>query len=79
MALIVLGAIGRLRDPQATQFILRGFQRGAKAAWLPSVEWESMLGRPIAEVRQQLNITPVDDYAEMRSNWLRETGALQAA
>ena len=35
---------------------LRGFRDGRRAAWLPGEDWESLLSRPLASVRDKLGI-----------------------
>lgn len=47
--------------------ILDGFRRGRKAAWLPAVDWESLLALPIEEVRSRLNLEAPRDYRPIRS------------
>jgi len=48
------------------RFIVEGFLRGRRAAWLPAQAWEELLPLPLAEVRARLGITPVADYEEVR-------------
>lgn len=46
----------------------RGFADGRRAAWLPAVDWESMLARPIDEVRAELRITEPTPYQAVWAN-----------
>ena len=48
-----------------------GFRRGRSAAWLPGVEWETLLARPLTEVRQRLSLGAAPVYTEVRSSQLR--------
>jgi ubiquinone biosynthesis protein COQ4 len=48
------------------RFIVEGFLRGRRAAWLPAQAWEELLPLPLDEVRARLGITPVADYEEVR-------------
>lgn len=51
----------------ARKTILDGFQRGRRATWLPEQDWESMLERPLAEVRARLGLGAPPVYTEIRS------------
>lgn len=53
--------------PGGRELIRDGFRRGGHAAWLPAVDWESLLATPLDEVRRTLRITPVERYAAVRS------------
>lgn len=41
------------------------YMLGQRAKWLPTVHWESLLPRPLAEVREQLGIEPVGPYSPL--------------
>ena len=56
------------RFPGARKMIRHGYRRGAKAAWLPGVDWEALLSRPLLEVRAELGLGDPPSYEEMRSN-----------
>lgn len=72
IALIVgIGLVKTARWPAARPLIFEMFRRGQKAAWLPEQHWETMLARPLSEVRQELRIEPVGDYQEIRTNEVR--------
>jgi ubiquinone biosynthesis protein COQ4 len=49
------------------RLIRQAFRRGRRAAWLPGQDWESLLERPLDEVRQELRIGPPPVYEEVRS------------
>ena len=79
IAVIVLTALLRARDPKLLQMVWRALESGARAEWLPPVEWESLLEQPLAEVRRQLKIEPVAAYEPVRTSDLRMMGELSAA
>ena len=75
--IVVVGALrGLLVFPTASWQFLRGFVRGRRAEWLPAVEWEKILARPLDEVRRELNIDAPPTYAVFRSTELPATGLL---
>jgi ubiquinone biosynthesis protein COQ4 len=53
--------------PEYRQFIVDGFRRGVRAAWLPAQDWEALLARPLADVRRELGVRPVADYEPVRA------------
>ena len=69
IGLIVLTAWWKAgRDlPGSRALILDGYRRAGTAAWLPAVDWESLLEWPLEEVRRTLRITPVEAYTAVRS------------
>jgi ubiquinone biosynthesis protein COQ4 len=69
IGLIVAAAYWKAgRDLPGGRAVIRdGYRRAARADWLPAADWESLLERPLAEVRQMLRIEPVGDYAAVRS------------
>jgi ubiquinone biosynthesis protein COQ4 len=79
IALIVLTALLRARDPRLVQLVWRGLVNGMRAEWLPPAPWESLLPLPLDEVRQRLRIEPVPPYQTMRTNDLRMMGELAPA
>lgn len=62
----------------ARAVILDGFRRGMKAAWLPGVEWETLLALPLDEVRRRLSLEASPVYRPIRSAELREQRAAAA-
>ena len=53
--------------PGSRRLIRDAYRRGRKASWLPGADWESMLARPIDEVRAELGLQDLPVYEEMRS------------
>ena len=53
--------------PGARKTIRRGYGRGRRAAWLPGADWETLLGRPLDDVRAELGLGALPEYAEVRS------------
>ena len=53
--------------PGSRRMIREAYQRGRKASWLPAADWESLLKRPIEEVRAELGLQDLPVYEEMRS------------
>ena len=51
----------------ARAMIREGYRRGKAAAWLPGQDWEALLSRPLAEVRQELGLGDPPVYDEVRS------------
>ncbi len=49
------------------KLIRQGFRRGRRAKWLVDQEWESLLERPIEQVREDLGLGPAPVYEQMRS------------
>jgi ubiquinone biosynthesis protein COQ4 len=79
IALIVMTALLRARDPRLVQLVWRGIVSAARAEWLPPVEWESLLPLPLDEVRRRLRIEPVPAYQTLRTSELRAMGELAPA
>jgi ubiquinone biosynthesis protein COQ4 len=68
IALVVTGGWFKLAaHPDRDQFI-KGFQRGLRSAWLPAVHWETLLARPLDEVRARLRVGPPPAYAPLRTD-----------
>ena len=57
--------------------ILAGYRAGQRADWLPAVEWEAWLARPLSEVRNELKVTQAH-YQPVTSAELRSSGLLAA-
>ena len=78
IAAIVLLGIYRIRERRALPMVLGGLRRGMRAKYLPAIDWESLLPRPLDEVRALLGIRPVVDYEPIRTDALRAEGLLAA-
>jgi ubiquinone biosynthesis protein COQ4 len=70
-----LAGLGWVLSPEEKyrRFIVDGFRRGRRAAWLPAQDWEALLPLPLDEVRRRLGVAPVGPYETVR------TGAAQTA
>ncbi|WP_053232028.1 Coq4 family protein [Sandaracinus amylolyticus] len=64
-----IAAIGWLKAAaiDARDLIAGGYHRGRTAAWLPDQHWETMLARPLSEVRARLRIAPPPPYEPLRT------------
>jgi ubiquinone biosynthesis protein COQ4 len=67
VGLVVLAAIVQGGEAEIRKLIAGGFARGLKAAWLPSIEWEKLLDRPLDEVRRSLNVGAPVAYEPLRT------------
>lgn len=77
IALILAIGLLKLRGlPGSTRFILDGFRRGHRAAWLPEQEWESLLALPVEDLRARLSLESPPEYTPLRTADLRAQGAL---
>jgi ubiquinone biosynthesis protein COQ4 len=70
-AILALSFILLARKPGAWRLIFSGFMRGRRAAWLPGVDWESLLTRPLTEVRAALKLDGPPSYTVVRSAQIR--------
>jgi ubiquinone biosynthesis protein COQ4 len=53
--------------PEHRTMIRDGYHRAKRASWLPGADWETLLERPLDEVRQTLGVVPVESYQSLRS------------
>ncbi len=53
--------------PEERRMIRGGFKRAKNTQWLPGADWEALLERPLAEVRQIFGVVPVEPYSALRS------------
>jgi len=69
IGLIVLAAYWKAgRDlPDARAMIRDAYRRAGRADWLPAADWESLLERPLEEVRRELRVEAVMAYTAVRS------------
>jgi ubiquinone biosynthesis protein COQ4 len=42
--------------------ILQGWRHGRKAAWMPGLDWEGLMARPVEDLRRQFNILAPTGY-----------------
>jgi ubiquinone biosynthesis protein COQ4 len=78
IGVIVAAAFATAGDPDAHRMFFDAFARGLRAAWLPAVEWEELLARPLEEVRAQLRVGPPPVYEPFWSSDLPEGGVIGA-
>jgi ubiquinone biosynthesis protein COQ4 len=76
VALIVVTAIAKGFSGGHVGMIVEGFRRGRAAAWLPALDWESLLPLPIGEVRARLKVGSPPVYTPLRTTELRAQGVL---
>lgn len=74
IAAIISAALVRGLAGDDLWLIADGYVRGKRAAWLPSVKWETLLDKPVAEVRTLLKVGEPRDYVPLRSSELRAQG-----
>lgn len=74
---VVAGLAAVLADePDARRLLLDAFARGMRAAWLPGVEWESLLADDLAAVRLRLRVGPAPIYEPFYARDLPAGGLL---
>ena len=70
-ALIALMGMGRFpKGPIGRALraaVFEGFRNGGRAAWLPGLDWEALLARPLTDLRRELNITAPVRYQAVAS------------
>lgn len=72
IALVLMGGLSKLVQPEARWLIAEGFVRGKRADWLPSQRWEELLPLEVNEVRRRLRVGGAPVYAPVRTAELRE-------
>jgi ubiquinone biosynthesis protein COQ4 len=79
IALFVARRISQARPGQPMRrAIFEGYRRGRSAKWLVGADWETLLSRPVEEIRQQFAVMPARYYPEIIAE-LRESGAAMAS
>lgn len=63
-------------DKTTRPVVIEGYRRGRRAKWLPAVAWESLLDRPLGEVRERLGIGAPPVYEPVTSATYRANGEL---
>lgn len=76
VAVIVAAALVQYREAAFYRLIARAFMDGLRAAWLPSVPWETLLPLPLEQVRALLRVPAAPAYLPLRTRDLRETAGL---
>jgi ubiquinone biosynthesis protein COQ4 len=79
IAAIVFVAVAKGLVRGNVQLVVDGYRRGRDAAWLPALDWEALLARPLEELRAELNVGAPRDYVPVRSEDLREAGIVAKA
>ena len=64
---IVLMAFVQAENHEERRLIFEGIRRGRRAAWLPAADWESLLARPLEDVRRELRVGEASGYEPIRS------------
>jgi ubiquinone biosynthesis protein COQ4 len=64
---IVLMAFVQAENNEERRLIFEGIRRGRRAAWLPAADWESLLARPLEQVRRDLRVGEASSYEPIRS------------
>ncbi|MFP6605269.1 MAG: Coq4 family protein, partial [Myxococcota bacterium] len=54
-------------DGEVSEFLREASARGRDATLLPAADWESLLERPLEEVREQLRLGPPPEYEQRRT------------
>jgi ubiquinone biosynthesis protein COQ4 len=79
IALFVARRISQARPGQPMRrAIFEGYRRGRSAKWLVGADWETLLSRPVEEIRQQFAVMPARYYPKIIAE-LRESGAAMAS
>ena len=64
-AIVALGMVEGGADER--RMIRQAWRRGRKAAWLSAADWETLLARPLEEVREELRLGEAPRYEPLRS------------
>jgi ubiquinone biosynthesis protein COQ4 len=75
VGLVVLLAVTK-GDAAIWRVLRDAYRAGARSAWLPAVAWETLLDRPLEEVRAQLRVGARASYDAVTSAELRANGKL---
>jgi ubiquinone biosynthesis protein COQ4 len=68
---LIVGFAYLQRVPALNAVIRDAYRRGKRATWLPAVEWEVLLDRPLDAVRMQLGVGEPPTYTPIPSAALR--------
>lgn len=75
IALVALLALVKAKGADRS-IMLRGYLRGRRAKWLPSIAWEDLLAQPLTEVRALLKLGAPPRYEPLTTAELRASGDL---
>jgi ubiquinone biosynthesis protein COQ4 len=54
-------------SPEHRVMIRDAYRRAKNSSWLPGADWQTLLERPLDEVRETLGVVPVESYGGLRS------------
>jgi ubiquinone biosynthesis protein COQ4 len=74
-----LGVLARGWGREGRRLLFEARRRARRAAWLPAVDWESLLPEPLPAVREQLGLGPPPCYTPVWPEARRRRGAEEAA
>lgn len=63
-------------EPKIWRPMWEAYRRGRRAEWLPAIAWETLLDRPLDQVRALLRVGAPVPYEAVTSAELRESGVL---
>lgn len=69
IALMGMHKISKELGPGVRKAMWQAWRAGKKAAWLPGQDWEAHLGRPLDELRRELNIPEPQTYREIYDSY----------
>jgi ubiquinone biosynthesis protein COQ4 len=75
MLIVGIGLAKTTGSPEARRLIIDGYRRGRAARWFPAASWETLLARPVTEVRALLEVGPPPVYTPVRSSELKMSKA----
>lgn len=81
-AIALIGALKIARERREVGVLKAAWQAyrdGCRAAWLPAVAWENVLGQPVVELRRSLRIEPQSRYRSLRESFTATEVVRQAA
>jgi ubiquinone biosynthesis protein COQ4 len=71
-AIALIGALKIAKesgDRRVLRAVWRAYRDGCRTKWLPAIQWEDLLDKPLEQVRQQLGIAAPLRYRAVRSDW----------
>jgi ubiquinone biosynthesis protein COQ4 len=82
VGMMLMAVIGARRYAQAFpgapvwSAMWQGYARGKRATWLPAVDWEALLDRPLSEVRAQLGVVDLPTKYQAAPHVIHASGPL---